>query len=232
MKLPLTGPPLLIALLGLLGCAYRHQVSEPTPLETFDAIGREEGAKYLIQPGDQLEVRFFHTPEQNAIFPVRPDGFISLPLAPEVRAAGRTAEELRVALQAAYDSELRDPQLAVLVLTFSGFKIHVGGEVAQPGVFDLVDGRNVMEAIFGAGGMLPSASPRDVVVVRRDGEGYAVTQLDLTGTLDGTDSSQNLTLRPYDLVFVPRSRIGNVNNWVEVYLRRNIPINLGWAIQR
>lgn len=222
----------ITVILTLLTGCQNHKVANPTPHEVFAQVGASGSTRYVIQPGDQLEVRFFHTPEQNAILPVRPDGYISLPLAPEVRAAGRTAEELRVDLQAAYGRELRDPQVAVLVLTFSGYKIHVGGQVATPGILNLEHGRNVLAAVFEAGGLLPTASPENIVIIRRDGEGsYVLTQVDLTGSLDGTDTSQNLDLRPYDLIFVPSSPIGNVNNWVDLYLRQNIPISLGWQVE-
>jgi len=31
----------------------------------------------------------------------------------------------------------------------------------------------------------------------------------------------------YDIVFVPRSTIANVNVWVDQYIRKNIPVSLG-----
>jgi protein involved in polysaccharide export with SLBB domain len=181
---------------------------------------------YQIHPGDELEIRFFHTPDQNVILPVRPDGFISLPMAYEVRAAGRTAEELRQDLVQRYGRELQSPEIAVIVRTFSGFQVHVGGEVDKPGVLEISGTRTVLQAIFEAGGFLPSASPADTVVIRLEPDGgIQIVPVDLERLLEGKSARGNLNLRPFDVVFVPRSPIGNVNKWVDEYIRKNLPIN-------
>jgi protein involved in polysaccharide export with SLBB domain len=166
------------------------------------------------------------------IVPVRPDGFISVPLANEVRAAGMTAEELRTAITASLDQSLRSPEITVIVRSFTAYKIHVGGEVKAPGVFELAGDRTVLQAVFEAGGFLPSASLADVLVIRPKGEGsFAVIPLDLEAVLEARDTRQNILLQPYDAVFVPRSAIANVNKWVDQYLRQNLPFSVGWELQ-
>jgi hypothetical protein len=46
--------------------------------------------------------------------------------------------------------------------------------------------------------------------------------------------SQNIYLMPSDIVYVPRSAIGEVNKFVDVYIRRNLPvgagIGFGWTL--
>jgi len=226
------GAPLAtLALLASASACVSHEVVDPTPLDIVLAELPKEPPAYRIQPGDQLEVRFFQVPEQNALLPVRPDGYISLPLATEVRAASRTPEEVRLELQERYSKELRDPQIAVIVQTFSSYRIHVGGHVAQPGLYDLSGGRAVLQVIFEAGGFLDSASLEDVLVMRRTGdESFIVIPLDLEAALSGEDTRQNMMLQPFDLVYVPPSPIANVNRWVDLYLRKNIPFSLsvGW----
>jgi protein involved in polysaccharide export with SLBB domain len=190
-----------------------------------------EPSRYLIQPGDELEIRFFHTPEQNTILPVRPDGFISIPLAYEIQAAGRTAEELRAELVERYSKELLDPEVAVIVRTFTAYQVHVGGEVKDPGVFELRGKRTVLQAIFEAGGMLMTAQPANVLLVRRMADGRATsTWLDLDGVLDEGDPSGDVLLQPYDIVYVPRSGIANLNKWIALYIRENIPITFSYRI--
>ena len=44
---------------------------------------------------------------------------------------------------------------------------------------------------------------------------------------DGTDTRQNIALGPFDAVFVPTSHIADVNTWVDLYIRQNIPIDVG-----
>src|SRR5262245_31923236 len=92
---------------------------------------------YRLKPGDELEIRFFHTPEQNVTLPVRPDGYISLPLAYEIQAAGSTIEELRREITLRCSAELVNPEIAVILRSVSGYSVHVGGEVNKPGVLEL-----------------------------------------------------------------------------------------------
>ena len=42
--------------------------------------------------------------------------------------------------------------------------------------------------------------------------------------------SQEVFLRPNDIVYVPKSTIANVNTWVDMYIRKNIPIPLGLSV--
>jgi protein involved in polysaccharide export with SLBB domain len=208
-----------------------HEVENPTSFEIYLEQPSEEPPRYVIEVGDQLEVRFFHMPEQNVLLKVRPDGYVSLPLANEVRAAGRTAEELRLAIVAACQRELRDPEVAVIVQAASAYKVHVGGQVGEPGVIELNGKRTALQAIFEAGGFLPTASPADVVVIRPTGPNkFAVIPIDLERVLDGSDVRQNLTLQPSDAIYVPESPIAHLNRWVDQYIRRNIPVDLGWVL--
>ena len=42
--------------------------------------GPEQRGEYVIQPGDELDIKFFYNPELNESVIVRPDGKISLQL--------------------------------------------------------------------------------------------------------------------------------------------------------
>lgn len=197
--------------------------SEPDPAPSAPT----QHAPYRIQPGDELEIRFFHTPDQNVTVPVRPDGFISMPLVYEVLAAGRTVEDLRRELVERCSQELAAPEISVIVRTFSGYLVHVGGEVNDPRVLEITGTRTVLQAIFEAGGFLPTASPENVIVVRCAPDGrYELAPADMEAVLTGKNSDGNFPLRPYDIVFVPSSAIANVNKWVDQYIRENIPVSL------
>ncbi len=129
--------PLAITLACAAPLACTPMVKNPTPVREVIAQTPVTLPPYVICPGDELEVVFFHTPDLNLLTPVRPDGYISVPLAHDLRAAGRTPEELRALLTHHYEQELNSPELAVVIRTFAAYKIHIGGEVAQPGVYPL-----------------------------------------------------------------------------------------------
>jgi len=230
----MSGTPLLAAgllLAGLLAGCAGHQVENATSFEIYLREPPSQSERYVIQVGDELEVRFLHTPEQNVLLQVRPDGFISLPLANEVKAAGRTAEDVRQDITTAWAREYREPEVAVVLKTTTAYKVHVGGQVKSPGMFDLVGERTVLQAIFEAGSFLPTAAIGNTILIRPEGPGrFAVIPLDLNAVMSGKDTRQNLVLRPYDAIYVPNSAIADINQWVDQYIRRNIPISLGSTI--
>ncbi len=215
------------ALLVMGGCAA---VKKPTTIEALSEAPYVQPERYVISAGDELEIRFFHTPELNVVLPVRPDGHISLPFAHDVQAAGRTSLELRDELSRSYERELEQPEIAVIVRTFSGQRVHVGGEVSRPGVLALAGRMTVLDAVLASGGMLETARLDEVIVIRAtsSGDGYAVVPVNLKHVMNGTDPKQNLALAPYDAIFVPRSPIAELNSFVRMYIKNNIPGNLNF----
>ena len=204
-------------------------VKNPTPVREVIAQTPVTLPPYVIGPGDELEVVFFHTPDLNLLTPVRPDGYISVPLAHDLRAAGRTPEELRALLTHHYEQELNSPELAVVIRTFAAYKIHIGGEVAQPGVYPLTGPMNVIDALFLAGVITRTARLDEILVIRPDPatRSYKVIPVNARTIIDGTDTAQNIALGPFDAVFVPTSHIADVNTFVDLYIRQNIPIDVG-----
>ena len=215
----------IIPVILLAACRAEPVAKYPTPLESLGAELRAPTRDYVIAPSDELEIRFFHTPELNVLLPVRPDGYISLPFAHELRAAGRTPAQLREELVRRYEQELEEPEIAVIVRSFGAYRVHVGGEVESPGVFPLIGTTTVLQSILEAGGFLPTARPTEVLVIRRTPDSHIVIPVNLTEAIDGSDTTQNIVLAPYDAVFVPTSPIADINTWVDQYIRRNIPVS-------
>lgn len=189
-------------------------------------------AEYRIQPGDQMEVKLFYNPELNESATVRPDGRVSLQLAHEILAAGLTPAELTQVLKKSYARELAQPEITVLLRSFEGQRVYVDGEVNKPALVPLSAAMTVLQSIAVAGGLKDSARTREIVVIRRGPEGKPmVFAVDLTRVLDGTDTSQDVALMPFDVVYVPKSAIANVNVWVDQYLRKNVPVSFGLSYQ-
>ncbi len=116
-----------------------------------------------------MDIKFFFNPELNETVIVRPDGNISLLLIDDVRSAGLTPSELDVLLTQAYARELRKPMITVIVKTFTGQRVYVGGEIGKPGLVELAPGMTALQAVFNAGGFLDTAKPEAVLVIRKGG---------------------------------------------------------------
>jgi protein involved in polysaccharide export with SLBB domain len=189
---------------------------------------RSAEKEYSLQVGDQLDIKFFYNPELNEQVTVRPDGRISLQLAHEIMVAGLTPAELAELLTKKYAMEVKRPEITVIVRSFSSQKVYVDGEVSKPGMVPLVGTVTVLQTISQAGGVKDTARTTEVIVIRRgaDNQPLAIA-VNLDKAIDGTDMSQDIALRPFDIVYVPKSAIANVNVWVDQYIRKNIPVYTG-----
>lgn len=216
----------ILVLTVLLAACAPNSVINPASVGQMDQQSRAYPQKeYVIAAGDTLDIKFMNNPEFNEIgVPVRPDGRISLQLAPEVKASGLTPGELRDRLTQKYASELKKPEITIIVRGFSDQKIFVDGEVLVPGVVELKGPTTVMRAIAQARGLRETARISNVIVIRKDFEGKPMAaNLDLGKVINGTDLGQDILLMPYDIVYVPKSNIARVNKFVDEYINRVVP---------
>jgi protein involved in polysaccharide export with SLBB domain len=184
---------------------------------------------YSIQPGDELDIKFFYNPELNEVVFVRPDGMITLQLIDDVKVAGMTPSELDELLTKKYSKELRKPVLSVIVRTFSGQRVYVGGEVDRPGLITLVPGMHPIQAVLQAGGFRETAKPDATILIRKGPENRPIpVRLDLNAAMFGSGSAANFELRPDDIVYIPKSNIAKVNQFVDDYIRGILMFN-GWS---
>jgi hypothetical protein len=66
-----------------------------------------------------------------------------------------------------------------------------------------------------------------VVIIRHGADNRRLAlQVNVQKVLDGTDMSQDIALKPFDIVYVPRSSIANVDIWVDQYVRKILPVNI------
>jgi len=184
--------------------------------------------EYRIQPGDQLDIKLFYNPELNEQLTVRSDGRITLQLINDIVAAGLTPAELTTLLNKAYVTELENPKVAVIVRTSVADKIYVDGEVNKAGSITLSGQMTILQSISQAGGVKESAKTDQVIVLRRTDEGkLAALQVNLEEALQGVDKNRDIFLKPNDIVYVPKSTISNVNTWIDLYIRKNVPLPIG-----
>ena len=207
----------------MVHCAAQTPVNAPEltaqPLPNIDSL------PYVLHAGDQLGIRFWDVPELDQDVLIRPDGMISLPYVDDVQAAGRTAMALDEALTKLYASELKYPVITVEVKQALANRVFVGGEVTQQGPIPLVGELTLVQAIQEAGGLRFTARRKQVLLIRTLPNGERVARsLDLRPILSGENPMLDPRLQAADIVFVPRTKINNVNLWVEQYLNRVIPV--------
>ena len=96
--------------------------------ERLRALGGGAGTReYLLQPNDEIEVKFPYTPQLNELQKLRPDGKIQLQLIGTVDAQGLSPEELQARLKQRYARYLRTPELSVIVRNVTTQNVRVAG---------------------------------------------------------------------------------------------------------
>jgi protein involved in polysaccharide export with SLBB domain len=193
-------------------------------------------SEYRIQPGDQLDIKFFYNPELNENITVRPDGKISLQLLDEVAAAGLTPKQLTTVLTQSYAKELRKPLVTVIMRSFSGQRVYVGGEVTQQGLQTLAPGMTVMQAVIQAGGFRETAMPSETIVIRKQSDNQPVPfKVNLASAMGGGGPDAAIVLEPSDVVFVPMSPIAEANKFVNQYIERLLlfrGVSMGFSVNK
>ncbi len=230
--LPIGRPFALLGslIIAMMLSACGSAVVKPATVEQANALSSTAvTGEYRLQPGDELDIRFYYNPELNSSVLIRPDGRISLPLANEIQAAGLTPAALGQRLRTSYEKELRRPELTVIVRSFNSQKVFVGGEVASPGVIQALGPLTVLQSVTQAGGFKETARISEVLIIRRDPSvpDPIVIPVDIAAVVDGSQTNQDIALMPFDIVYVPKSDIANVNNFVDQYIRQNIPFGFG-----
>jgi len=167
-----------------------------------ERVTAEPPSEYRIGREDVLEIVVWHEPELTRVMPVRPDGFIALPLAGEIQAAGKTPAELKAALTTALTPYVKDAAVAVLVREINGPRYSVMGEVLRSGTFPLRGAVSVTQAIAAAGGPNEFAGD-EVVWLRQKADGkQEKVHLSLKELVHG-EVEGALWLAPGDVLYVP-----------------------------
>ena len=207
-----------MAILGLLlGCAA-NQAAVKTEVPTV-AMVPQDPPEYLIQAGDHLDIKFFYNPELNETVFVRPDGKISLQLVHEVQAAGVTPSQLDKNLTQEYARELQKPEVTVIVKSFSGQRVYVGGEVNTQGLVNLTAGMTALQAVINAGGFKETAKPEGAIVIRKGADNQPIPlRVDLKKVIYEAGAAADVRLQPYDIVYVPKTWIAEANKFVKQYI--------------
>ncbi|MFN9449716.1 MAG: polysaccharide biosynthesis/export family protein [Rubrivivax sp.] len=183
---------------------------------------------FRISRGDELDLRFFYTPELNTKALVRSDGRISLHLVGEILVEGQTIAELGATIERLLAPQVKRAQVSINVSSPVTQRVFVGGEVVRPGVQPLAGPMTALQAVMVAEGIKDTGEPSMAVVLRRlpNGERQALP-VDLHRLMKGQETGGDVVLQAFDVVLVPRAGIADVGRWVDLYIRRVLPISFG-----
>lgn len=159
---------------------------------------------YRIGKHDLLEIRVFDLEELDQTVRVSSDGSISVPLLGKLDVAGLTKTELEALIARLLEERyVRNPQVIVFVKEYESKKVAVSGAVKNPGTFEMLGQKTLLEMISLAGG-LDKDFGREIVIFRQGAEGDTERiPVDLERLVYMADPTLNLALAPGDIVYVP-----------------------------
>jgi len=208
---------LFVPLLVLLFAGAAAAQDQPTP-------GPQSPSTYALGPDDQILIRVLDVDEISAVnqTPIRIDsrGNITLPLIGRVQASGLTTEQLEQEIQKRLLRYVQKPDVSVYLTEMRSQPISVLGAVKEPGVHQLQGRKTLFEVISIAGGLREDAGYK-VLVTRRlewgriplpdaqdDPTGkYSVASVSVKSIMAATRPEENVEIRPYDVVSVPRAEL-------------------------
>ncbi len=193
--------------------------------------------KYSLAVSDHIAIKSYYHDKLNDEVIIRPDGKISLQLIGEVKAAGFTPAELDTLLTEKYSAFFDSPDLSVIAISsnhpdltvivneFSSQKIYVGGEVTHPRIIKFTGKLRILDVIIQAAGPLDSGNLSQVILMRRSPTGEPeVYYVNIKDVLHG--QSADVWLKPYDIVYVPKTTTANIEYFVRTYLWDLLPDQL------
>jgi len=186
--------------------------------------------RYTVQPGDRLRVSLSGVPDLTQEVVVDPKGKAAFLRVGSLDCSGMTLESLRKELTARYGKIYSQPGVDVTLLEPVEQVVYVGGEVRRGGeAIPYRPGMTLMRAILAAGGFQITAKPSEVFLLRQGQDGTPLFyRLDMNKV--AYEGGMDIPLLPNDAVFVQTSGVADVGNWVELYIRRLLPIQPGTVV--
>jgi polysaccharide export outer membrane protein len=154
---------------------------------------------YEIGPEDVLYLNVLHQPDVSGNLEVRPDGFVSVRFAGELKAAGLTAQKLSDAIAEKLTAYFNHPEVIIQVLQIRSKKYYISGEVRRPGAYPLASPKTIYEALIEAGGPAEFAKSTKIYVLR----GTQKIFFNYKDVSRGKNLGQNILLENGDVIQVP-----------------------------
>jgi polysaccharide biosynthesis/export protein len=175
-----------------------------------------EHPRYILHPGDVIELNYRLSPEFNQTVTLEPDGHASIEIVGDMLLSGLTLEQAKAKIIEGVSVRLNKPELNLVLKDFQKPYVVVGGEVQAPGKIEMREDLTAMQAMLLAGGPKDTARTNKIVLFRHLNKEYGeVRVLDLS-KMNATNSlERDMRLEPGDMMFITTSRIYNFERFMK-----------------
>ncbi len=210
-------------------------VESKTPMELATELNREY-KKYFVAPNITVALEAFNVKidelkkaittaarGQSKIAPISPDGRISFPVIGSMQVQGFTVAQVEKRINESYAKQVRNLNCTLILLEIRNPKLYVLGEVERPGAYDIGSVPNVLNALTLAGSFKKSGELEEIVVFRNEGlERPIAFRVDIRRALRSGVALTNIKLKPGDIIYVPKTRLDEINDEIEKIFTRGI----------
>ena len=175
----------------------------------------------VVVPGDTVKLKFEGEQGLNQDVRVRSDGNGTFLLLGDLYVEGLTVDQLRERLTEAYESQIVAIQLTVSLVESGPRFASVVGE--GTGRLNLTGAPVTLLDAIGRHNW-KTAEMKCILFVRWDAESQRRMHWEVDARTRYWDEERPIYMQPYDFVYIPPKVIVRFNNWIDLYIRRNIPL--------
>ena len=206
-----------------MGAAQQRVTTPPlsTKPEAIPPHTDPDLESYRLGVNDSINIKCINLAEFTDT-PIRidTDGQISLPLIGRIQAAGLTVKQLEQDVTKRLSIYVIDPLVLVRLDAPRSQPVSVIGAVNKPGVQQLEGTKTLLELLSLAGGLEQDAGHVVKLTRRREWgaiplanasedetHAFSVAEIDLKQLVDAKVPAENIVIRPYDVISVPRAEL-------------------------
>jgi polysaccharide export outer membrane protein len=175
---------------------------------------------YVIGSGDHITVHAMNVEE----IPDKPllvdlSGFVTLPLLGRLQVSGLTTEQVEAEITKRLKTYVLKPDVAVSIAEFRSQPVSVIGAVRNAGVHQVQGRKTLVEMLSLAGGVDTTVAGSVLKLTRRLEWGpiplagaasdptnqFSIAQVSIKSLLEAKHPEQNILVKPYDVISVPRA---------------------------
>lgn len=191
-------------------CSFVAGCANYLPPATVHSSGTTDvtNYRYLIGPGDTLNIFVWRNPEVSGSFVVRPDGKITTSLVEDIDVSGKTPTELAREIEKILGTYIKDPIVTVSSGSFVGpysEQVRVIGKALEPRAVNYRENMTLLDLMIEVGGLAEFADGNSAKLIRNIDGSQREYDLEIDSLINGGNISYNVDILPGDIVIIPEA---------------------------
>ena len=182
---------------------HRYALNFYKNKNTIDATSLPTPDDYIITTGDVLKVHVYGDRDKVYELKVENDGSVELPFIGPVQIGGMEYKDAKEFLTKKLKRYFKNSQFKINMKKYTTIQVTLVGDVKAPGIYNLSSFSTVKELLIASAGVRPSASVRDVMIIRN---GKVIAHLDFYDLLFRGKNMFKTILREGDIVKVQQAK--------------------------